>query len=71
VISRLPGTDPDAASGRFVVVCRRWDGREREFQRYADLAEAESIAKRLTAIGCPSRVVGPQDPDLEANKGAP
>lgn len=45
------------AAGRFAVVCRRFDNREREFQRYTDRAEAELVAAHLTSIGCPARVV--------------
>lgn len=44
------------AAGRFAVLCRRFDGREREWQRYADRAEAELVAAHLTKIGCPCRV---------------
>jgi hypothetical protein len=54
-----------AGVGRFVVVCRRFDGREREFQRYASRAEAEGVAARLTAIGCPSRCATDDELALE------
>jgi hypothetical protein len=42
---------------RFVVRCVRFDGRERDWQRYADRAEAEKIAAHLSSIGCAARVV--------------
>jgi len=42
---------------RFAVVCRRHDGRECEWQRYANRGEAERVAAHLTSIGRPARVV--------------
>ena len=62
--SRTKLRSPPAA-GRYVVVCRRHDGREREWMRYADRAEAEGVAARLTAIGCPSRVATDDELALE------
>lgn len=42
---------------RFVVVCTRHDGREREWMRYDDRDEAQRIAEHLSSIGCLSRVL--------------
>jgi glutamine synthetase len=47
---------PAASEPRFVVLCARYDGREREWQRYSTRAEAERVAQHLTSIGCRSRV---------------
>jgi hypothetical protein len=58
-----------AAAGRFAVVRRRFDGREREWQRYTDRAEAELVAAHLTSIGCPARVM--TDGELALERGAP
>ena len=44
-------------AGRYAVVCQRFDGREREFQRYDTRNESDLVAKHLTKIGCPSRVI--------------
>jgi hypothetical protein len=41
-----------AGAGRWVVVCVRHDGREREWMRYADRAEADRVAAHLSSIGC-------------------
>ena len=57
-----------ALQPRFVVLCRRHDGREREWRRYTDRAEAEQIARKLTSIGCPSRVA--TDDELALEGGA-
>lgn len=57
------------ANGRFTVVCVRQDGRERRWQDYADRTEAERVAEHLSRIGCPSRVVGPDE--LAQERGAP
>jgi hypothetical protein len=46
-----------AKPGRFTVVCRRHDGRERMFQSYDYRAHADAVAARLCVIGCPARVV--------------
>jgi hypothetical protein len=54
-----------AAAGRFAVLCQRFDGREREWQRYADRAEAELVAAHLTQIGCPARVATDDELALE------
>jgi hypothetical protein len=37
-------------------------------QRYANRAEAERAASCLTAIGCPARVIGPDDLDLDGER---
>ena len=49
----------------FVVRCMRQDGREREFCGYMTRAEAERVAAHLVRVGCPARVVGPDDLALE------
>ena len=41
----------------FTVVCRRADGRLREWLRYATKAEALQVARHLTSINCLSHVV--------------
>ena len=41
---------------RFAVVCRRDDGGERVFGRYAQRHEAEHYAVSLTRVGCPADV---------------
>jgi hypothetical protein len=55
----------DTVGGRFIVVCRRYDGREKQWNRYVDRAEAEQVATRLTALGCLSRVATDDDLPLE------
>jgi hypothetical protein len=55
--------DPDPL--QFVVVCRRHDGREREWRRYRDRAEAERVADHLCRINCPARVVAGDELALE------
>lgn len=52
--------------GKFVVVCRRFDGREREWQSYSDRDDAERVAQHLTSIGCPSRVRTDDEPEGRA-----
>jgi hypothetical protein len=42
---------------RYVVVCTRHDGREREWMHYEKYDEAARIAEHLSSIGCPSRVL--------------
>jgi len=59
---------PDVAkTGHYIVMCRRHDGRERVWNSYVDHAEAEAIAKRLTVLGCESRVVDNNDPKPEGD----
>jgi hypothetical protein len=52
-------------SGRFTVVCRRYDGRERIWQHYDDRSECERVAAHLTKIGCPSRCTSEDELALE------
>jgi len=52
----------------YAVVCRRHDGREREWQRYHDRGEAQRVAEHLTAIGCPSRVASLDELDLDGEQ---
>jgi len=63
-----PTAATPALQQRFVVLCRRADGREREWRRYTDRAEAEQIARKLTSIGCPTRVTTDDELLLEAAK---
>jgi len=49
---------PVSGEGKYLVVCRRQDGRERPWNRYSDREECERVAAHLTKIGCPSRCVG-------------
>ena len=49
---------PVATKPTFIVICQRFDGREREFQRYDNRDEAAIVAARLTKVGCPARVAG-------------
>lgn len=52
---------------RWIVVCVRHDGREREWMRYTDRAEAERVAAHLCSVGCPSRVA--TDDELALKRG--
>ena len=65
---RPDDTATAARAQPYVVVCRRFDGRERIWSRYADREDCERVAAHLTSIGCPSRCVGDQELPLE---GAP
>ena len=50
----------------FLVLCRRHDGTERTFNRYAMRERAESVARALCDVGCAARAtVGPDDIELE------
>jgi len=49
-------TTASANSKPFAVMCKRQDGRDRLWMRYADRAEAEAVAQHLVAVGCPARV---------------
>jgi len=44
-------------TGRYLVVCRRHDGRERPWNRYPTRDEAQRVADHLCRVGCTSRVV--------------
>jgi hypothetical protein len=57
-----------AGAGRWIVVCLRFDGREKQWQRYDDRAEAEQVAEHLTRIGCPARCT--TDDELALAKSA-
>jgi hypothetical protein len=49
----------------FVVLCRRHDGTERVFNRYAMRERAEAVAKALCDVGCAARACGPDELALE------
>jgi thymidylate kinase len=40
----------------FAVICKRFDGSDRQYQRYADEQTAELVAKRLRELGLEARV---------------
>jgi hypothetical protein len=40
----------------FAVVCKRFDGRDREYQRYETAELAELVARRLLEMGLEARV---------------
>jgi hypothetical protein len=45
----------------FLVVCVRFDGRDRLYQAYRSRGEAEAVAGALTRVGCPARVAEPHE----------
>ena len=49
----------------FLVLCRRHDGTERVFNRYAMRERAEAVAAALRNVGCAARAVGPDELALE------
>lgn len=40
----------------FAVICKRFDGRDREYQRYETVDLAEVVARRLREFGLEARV---------------
>ena len=47
---------PDARRP-FVVVCKKYSGRETPFDRYAVEAEARAVVDRLREVGCSARLI--------------
>lgn len=56
-------------AGAWRVLCTRADGDERLYHAYAAQQRANEVAAALRKVGCPCRVVGPEELALESPAG--